>query len=100
MEGEYMKRLIGVLILLVALVALIPATVSADMTWEEFCEEYGEFPPPPPDATNTDVWVDPFNEAPRVQGDYSDGGESVASMNAEAFLDSVDWAGQDVWLWS
>ena len=88
-----MKRLA---ILIALALVLIPATVSA-MTWEEFVEEYGAMPPPPPDATNTDVWTNPFNEP---MGDYSDGGQSISDMNAEKFLDSIDWSGQQTWLWT
>ena len=79
-------------ILVVLVLVLLPSTVSA-MTWEEFVEEYGAMPPPPPDASNTDVWVDPFQS-----GDYSDGGDTPAEMDAKAFV--VDWEGQDVWLWT
>jgi hypothetical protein len=66
------------------------------MTWEEFCEEYGELPPPPPDASNAGAWTDPFASQP--QDDYSDGGPTIAQMNAASF--KVDWTGQEVWRWS
>jgi len=95
-----MKKLLFVLCLLV----LIPTPALA-MTWKEFVEEYGAMPPPPPDATNTDVW--PFDTptfepgvSRIVQGDYSDGGQSISDMNAQAFLDSIDWTGQEVWKYS
>lgn len=71
---------------------------DTELTWDEFCDIYGEFPPPPPDATNTDVWVDPGFSQP--MGDYSGGGESVADMNAKAFVASIDWTGQGTWLWT
>jgi len=85
--------------LLLVLLALSATPVSA-MTWEEFVEEYGAMPPPPPDATNTDVW--PF-ETPTFEiqsGDYSDGGQSISDMNAEKFLENVEWDGQTVWLYT
>jgi len=95
-----MKKLLFVLCLLV----LVPAS-ALGMTWEEFVEEYGAMPPPPPDASNTDVW--PFDTptlepgVPRiVQGDYSDGGQSIADMNAEKWASERDWEGQDVWKYS
>jgi len=37
--------------------------------------------------------------ATKVQAD-SGGGESIASMNADAFLDSLDWSDNEVWKWS
>jgi hypothetical protein len=106
---------LGFLVLL-ALV-LLPSTVSAD-TFEyngetyTFYPELGETqesiteavdyilegPPPPPDATNTDVWVDPF-KAP-VAAPQDDGGPSIADMNAAAFLDGIDWSGNEAWQWS
>ncbi len=77
---------------------LVPSTVSA-MTWEEFVEEYGAMPPPPPDATNTDVW--PF-DTPTLEpmGDYSGGGQSIKDMDNDVYLAGIDWTGQDVWLWT
>jgi len=90
-----MKKLLFVLCLLV----LVPAS-TLGMTWEEFCEVYGEFPPPPPDASNTDVW--PFN-SPTLEiqnGDYSDGGQSISDMNAEKWASERDWEGQNVWKYS
>jgi len=91
-----------VFVLLVVLLALVlalmlPRAVAA-MTWDEFCAIYGELPPPPPDSTNTDVWVDPG--FPEPLGDYSGGGESIADMNASAFLAAIDWTGQDGWRFS
>ena len=79
-------------IVLGILLVLLPCQVMA-MTWEEFVEEYGAMPPPPPDATNTDVWVDPFQS-----GDYSDGGDTPAEMDAKAF--KVDWTGNAVWYYT
>lgn len=92
-EGE--KNMRFLLVVLIVLMSLVPCQVAA-MTWEEFVETYGEMPPAPPDASNTDVWVDPFT----VQGDYSDGGESIHDMNSAAFIERIDWTGNEVWLWS
>ncbi len=86
-----MKRVLFLVVLLV----LIPCQVSA-MTWEEFVEEYGEMPPPPPDATNTDVWV---FDTPTF-GDYSDGGDTPAELDAEKFLASVSIGPDDPWYWT
>jgi hypothetical protein len=74
---------------------------DTELTWDEFCDIYGEMPPAPPDGTNTDVWVDPFKApiASRATTEDSEG-PSIADMNAEAFLDSIDWTGQDTWLWT
>lgn len=73
--------------------------VKDALTWEEFVEEYGEMPPPPPDASNTDVWL---FDTPTFEpmGDYSDGGQSVADMNAEKEALETCWAGQEYWLWT
>ena len=71
---------------------------DTELTWDEFCEEYGEMPPAPPDATNCDVWVDPGFLEP--MGDYSDGGQGVADMNAAKFVSAIDWTGEAVWLFS
>jgi hypothetical protein len=73
---------------------------DTELTWEEFCDIYGEFPPAPPDASSCDVWTDPFNEGPSVMGDYSDGGQSVASMNDAAFLASVAIGPDSPWYWT
>ena len=100
MKQKVAQRLILVAILLlsVALVLCMKEAVSADMTWEEFCEEYGEMPPAPPCEDNCDVWVDPG--FPEPMGDYSDGGESIAPMNAAKFVSAIDWTGQATWQFS
>ncbi|MFA5054273.1 MAG: hypothetical protein WC565_09455 [Parcubacteria group bacterium] len=97
-----MKRLrvlVGIAMALVTILVVAGQPVMADdpLTWEEFCAIYGEMPPGPPCEKNVDVWTDPFNEAPQVRGDYSGGGQSVADMNADAFLDALDWTGNTAW---
>jgi hypothetical protein len=90
---------VTLLVTLCVLAALLSDHVrtSADesMTWEEFVEEYGAMPPPPPDASNTDVWVEPVAE-PVYEDDG--GGQSIADMNADDF--TVDWTGQGYWCWT
>jgi hypothetical protein len=54
-------------------------------------------PPVPPSEGNTETWVDPFPEP--VANDPGDG-RSVAALDAERFVDGIDWTGQAVWLWS
>jgi hypothetical protein len=69
------------------------------MTWEEFVEEYGAMPPPPPDASNTDVW--PF-DTPTLEpmGDYSGGGQRIKDMDNDVYLAGIEWEGEEVWLWT
>ncbi|MCK9602375.1 MAG: hypothetical protein M0R06_25240, partial [Sphaerochaeta sp.] len=77
---------------------LLPCQVMA-MTWEEFVEEYGAMPPPPPDASNTDVW--PF-DTPTLEpmGDYSGGGQRIKDMDNDVYLAGIEWEGEEVWLWT
>ncbi len=50
-------------------------------------------------AQAEDVTLTEAVPLPAVDTDES-GGPSIASMNAAAFLDSLDWSGNDVWRWS
>jgi len=44
--------------------------------------------------------VDPFDIEASIEGDYSDGGQSIADMNADRALASIDWTGQEIWRWT
>ena len=55
-------------------------------------------PPMPPGPSNAECWDESFNVLNGTEPD--DSGQSVADMNAEAFLDGIEWEGEDVWLWT